>query len=222
MQLAGPATDSKSSRTDEPAGSDQEKQTHSEHRLGPDIGEGNEEGRACTHSQEDKGGPADPESRQQPTQRLLEVLPPAAPENLFDFQRFELDRRNQATARQLNLDAAKAHAAHLAPFDTGYEKVSCLEGLDDAVEFMMCAESRVAKTPGGLPRPVAKKHSFNAHVPHSKLKRIHTFMLSKPHRQYSNSNFRKAKAKGGEGSGPQRHPSVLNALVPPAHQEHIH
>ena len=82
----------------------------------------------------------------------------------------------------MNLDAAKAKISHLTPFNTGYEKMSCLEGVDDAIDFMVCAESRVSKTPGGLPRPAPKKYSFNAHAPRSKLKRIHTFMLSKPHR----------------------------------------
>ena len=150
------------------------------------------------------------------------MVPPSAPENLFDFRRFELDRRNKANAQQLNLDAAKARDAHLSPFDTGYEKISCLEGLSDAVEFTMCAESRVVKTPGGLPRPTAKQGAFNAHAPHSKLKAIHTFMLSKPHRQYSNSNFRKAKGSRGDKSGPQRHPSVLNGLTPATQQGHVH
>lgn len=227
MQLAGPTTDSKSSKTEEPdeepVDSDEAKPTGSEHRSGPEINDDNEEERHGRTERRDDGGATNAEA--QPQQKLLEViLAPSVPENLFDFRGFELERRNKQTAHQMNLDAAKAKVAHLSPFETGYEKTSCLEGLDEAIEFLVCAESRVAKTPGGLPRPVGtrKKHSFNAHAPQSKLKRIHTFMLSKPHRQYSNGNFRKAKARAEEAKAPQRHPSVLDALVPPAQRETVY
>ena len=51
---------------------------------------------------------------------------------------------------RLHIDETKAQIAELLQFDTGYEKVSCLNGLEDAIEFMVCSEARVAKTPGGL------------------------------------------------------------------------